>query len=114
MKAGDFAAGLAADGQGRLYVTNNDPATDRTHPLGMPASVAVMDAASGSELGRFTFENDLGLSNFPLAVAVNKDGSRLFVGSQRDDAVYVLDASNPSAMRQLAFLATGAHPGCSC
>jgi YVTN family beta-propeller protein len=108
--AKDFPAGLAVDGKGRLYVTHNDPTHTKAVPFGTPASVSVHDAASGKQLGRFTFEDDLGLSNFPLAVTVNADGSRLYVASQRDDAVYVLDASDPANVRRRAMLTTGSHP----
>jgi YVTN family beta-propeller protein len=106
----DFPAGLAVDGKGRLYVTHNDPTHPKPVPFGTPASVSVHDVAGNKELGRFKFEDDLGLSNFPLAVTVNADGSRLYVASQRDDAVYVLDASDPANIRRRAMLTTGSHP----
>jgi YVTN family beta-propeller protein len=115
----DFAAGIAIDSKGLVYVTQNDPIVrdvgqdddDSSLPkFGSPASATVHDPSSGKELGRFVFEDDLGLSNFPLAVAVRRDGSRLYVGSQRDDAVYVLDTTNPAAIKQIAKLSTGSHP----
>ncbi|MDB5297217.1 MAG: Phosphoesterase family, partial [Phycisphaerales bacterium] len=103
-------AGLAVDAKGRLYVAHNEPRPADKAGLGFPASVSVHDAASGAELGRYAFKTDAGLSNYPLAVAVNDDGSRLYVGSQRDDAVYALDASDPAAIKPRATIATGSHP----
>jgi YVTN family beta-propeller protein len=105
----DFPSGLAIDERGHIYVTQNDPHGTGAN-LGPPGSVSVHDTATGKQLGRYVFQDDLGLSNFPLAVAVNKDGSRLYVGSQRDDAVYVLDATDPAKISPVAKLATGSHP----
>ncbi len=108
-KKGDFPSGLALDGQGRLYVANNDPPA--VPQAQAPSSVAVYDAAAGSELGRFAFVDSFGgTPNFPLAVAVKSDGSRLYVGSQRDAAVYVLDTSDPAQIKQAGKLSTGSHP----
>jgi YVTN family beta-propeller protein len=109
MRQSDFPAGVAIDGKGRLYVTQNDPITP-TYFFGTPASVSVHDTASGREIGRYTFADELGLSNFPLAVTVNDDGSRLYVASERDDAVYVLDAADPANISLIAKVATGANP----
>ena len=110
----DFAAGVAVDGNGHVYVTQNDPSNDNSAidapSFGTPASVSVYDSSTGKEIGRYVFKDDLGLSNFPLAVAVNHDGSRLYVGSQRDDAVYVFDASDPAAIKPVTTLSTGSHP----
>ncbi|MGA2229803.1 MAG: beta-propeller fold lactonase family protein [Tepidisphaeraceae bacterium] len=106
----DFPAGIAADAHGRIYVTQNETTNTPDIPFGTPGSVSIIDAASGKELGRYVFPDPLGLSNFPLAVAVNDDGSRLYVGSQRDDAVYVLDASNPADVKLVTKLSTGSHP----
>jgi YVTN family beta-propeller protein len=106
----DFPAGLALDRKGRLYVAHNDPPHTKAVPFGTPASVSVHDAATGKERGRYTFKDEVGLSNFPLSVAVNADGSKLFVGSERDDAVYVLDARDPADIKHHATIHTGSHP----
>jgi len=110
----DFAAGVAVDAGGHVYVTQNDPSTDERDDdapaFGTPGSVSIHDSSTGKEIGRYIFHDDLGLSNFPLAVAVNRDGSRLYVGSQRDDVVYVLDASEPAAIKLVGTLSTGSHP----
>jgi YVTN family beta-propeller protein len=109
MKPSDFAAGIAVDANNRLYVTSNEP-TSSLPFFDMPASVAVLDAASGRELGRYVFADEQNLSNFPLAIAVNADASRLYVASERDDAVYVLNASDPAHITLVAKLSTGSHP----
>jgi len=108
LRPADFAAGLAADANGRLYVTVNDPVSLQS--FGTAASLVVIDLAKAKEIGRYVFKDDLGLSNFPLAVAVNDAGDRLYVGSQRDDAVIVLDASDPAKIKPVITLATGSHP----
>ncbi len=111
MKTGDFPAGLALDNRGYLYVAVNEFSS-----LGVdlrivttPGSLAVINTLTGLETARYNFNAQL--SNFPLAVAALNDGSKVFVSSQRDGAVYVLNASNPAATPVLAgVLPTGAHP----
>jgi len=108
-KPGDFPAGLALDTAGRLYVANNDPVSPP--PIFKPSSVTIYDAQSGKELGRYDFADSFGgTPNFPLAVAVTKDGKKLYVGSERDSAVYVLDTSDPAHIKSLGKIETGAHP----
>jgi len=104
-KKGDFPSGLAADSRGYLYVANNDPDT-----FIQPTSVAIYNAA-GVEVGRYTFSNSFGgTPNFPLSIAVTKDGSKAYVASQRDSAVYVLDTTNPVSPSLLSKIPTGSHP----
>jgi YVTN family beta-propeller protein len=110
---GDFPSGLALDGRGLLYVVNNDPDTPHLDKP-TPASVAIFEPGAGKEIGRFLFESDLPGSNFPLALAALKDGSKLYVASQRDAAVYVLDTSRPEAVKQVAKVETGSHPVALC
>jgi DNA-binding beta-propeller fold protein YncE len=108
-KKSDFPAGLAIDGSNRLYVANNDPVA--FPPVFQPSSVAIYDAASGKELGRHAFADSFGgTPNFPLAVAVTRDGTRCFVASERDAAVYALDTSDPANIKQIAKIDTGANP----
>lgn len=91
-KKGDFPSGLAADSRGYLYVANNDPDT-----FAQPTSVAIYNGA-GLEVGRYTFGASFaGTPNFPLAIVVTRDGSKTYVASQRDSAVYVLDTTNPAS-----------------
>src|SRR4051794_4726888 len=108
-KKSDFPSGLALDTKGRLYVANNDPQPPPgTHH---PSSVAVYDAKEGKESGRFEFAESFGgTPNFPLAIAVLADGSKLYVASERDGAVYVLDTSDPTKISQVAAISTGSHP----
>jgi YVTN family beta-propeller protein len=110
----DFPSGLALDNAGRLYVANNDPISTGAMTGKPRASVAVYDAAAGKELWRFVFESDLPGSNFPLALAVLADGSKLYVASQRDGAVYVLDTSSPQEPKLRTKLETGSHPVATC
>lgn len=108
LRPADFPAGLAADANGRLYVTQNDPVSLQS--FGTPASLSVIDLEKAKEIGNYVFKDDLGLSNFPLAIAVNDGGTRVYVGSQRDDAVIVLDAKDPAKIKPVATLGTGSHP----
>jgi YVTN family beta-propeller protein len=105
----DFPAGLAVDGRGLLYVTHNDPDNAKL-PFGTPGSVSVHDPNTGKQVGRFVFQDDAGLSNFPLAVRVTHDGSRVYVSSERDSCVYVLDASDPTQIHLRTAIVTGANP----
>ena len=107
---GDFPAGLCLDDRGRLYVANNDPISTKA-PHQTPGSVAIYDASRGKELGRFQFNDSPARTpNFPLAVAALRDGSKLYVSSQRDSAVYVLNTTEPSEPKLLTKIETGAHP----
>ncbi|HTQ39862.1 MAG TPA: hypothetical protein VMJ32_12610 [Pirellulales bacterium] len=108
-KPKDFPAGLAIDNRGWLYVGNN--ASGGGNPLKLTASMAVYDPASHSELGRYTFSESYGgTSNFPLALAVQRDGGKTYVAAERDDCVYVLGTTNPAQIKQIARVPTGAHP----
>ena len=105
-KKGDFPSGLAADKNNHLYVANNDPDT-----FAQPTSVSVYDIIAKKELGRYTFSSSFGgTPNFPLAIATLADGSKTYVASQRDAAVYVLDTSDPTNIKLLKTLNTGSHP----
>ena len=70
----------------------------------------MIDARSGKKLGRFVFTSEMGSCNFPLAVTALPDGSKVYVASQRDAAVYVLDVKDPARPKHLAVLGTGSHP----
>jgi hypothetical protein len=73
-ESSDFPAGLALDDRGLLYVANNDPTGGATS-FEAPASVAIFNVKTGQEVGRFKFDNTIaGTSNFPLSVAVLRDG----------------------------------------
>ncbi len=102
----DFPAGVALDGRDLLYVANNDSNV----PVA-PGSVAIYDTRKLTEVGRVTFSASFyGTPNFPLAVAALSNGSKVFVGSQRDSKVYVIDATTPTAPTLAGSIATGAHP----
>ena len=108
-KKHDFPTGLALDDHGRLYVANNDP---QSTTLPEPSSVAIYDADSEKELGRYRFTDSFAQSpNFPLAVCVLHDGSKLYVASERDGAVYVLNTTDPAHITMAGKISTGSHPG---
>lgn len=110
-RKGDFPSGLAVDAKGRLYVANNDNRSAGGRQYQLPTSVAIYDVAEGKEIGRFAFADSFGgTPNFPLAVAALNDGSKLYVASQRDAAVYVLDTADPATPKLIATLPTGSHP----
>ena len=120
LRAGDFAAGIALDGRGNLFVAVNE-----TYPAGAianittPGSLLVLDAASGAVKSRYSFVLPVSLladgrtpfspTNFPLAVAATS-GGKVYVTSQRDADVLVVDCSDPMNPRAGATIATGAHP----
>jgi DNA-binding beta-propeller fold protein YncE len=120
--AGDFAAGLSLDKRGNLFVAVNE-----TYPAGAvaniitPASLLTLDATSGALKSRYSFFLPVGLladgktpfspTNFPLAVAATSAG-KVYISSQRDGKVYVVDASDPANPKAGAIpsVTTGEHP----
>ena len=129
MKPGDFPAGIALDGQGRLYIalsesfgSSPNPGTAAINNITTPGALAIIDTVSGTELGRYSFvepKSTLSIANatlpfsptnFPLSVAAVADGSKVYVTSQRDNTVSVLNCSIPASPTLTATLATGQHP----
>jgi len=120
VKAGDFAAGVALDGRGNLYIAVNEtyPAPPLAN-IANPASLLVLDAASGALKSRYSFFVPVGTladgktpfspTNFPLAVAATS-GGKVYVTSQRDANVTVVDCTDPMNPKSGAKIATGAHP----
>jgi YVTN family beta-propeller protein len=112
---GDFPAGVALDQRNLLYVTNNTVEAFVSF-MGSPfqvekGSVAIYDRTTKLQVGRYEFVTDpVGLHNYPLGVAVLNNGSKVYVGSQRDGKVYAINATNPAAPALQATIATGAHP----
>jgi YVTN family beta-propeller protein len=102
----DCPAGLAVDTRGYLYVSNNDSGAPT------PSSVAIYDRSTNLEVGRYIFNNSYNLpSNFPLTITALSDGSKVYVASQRDGAVYVLNTTDPTNPTLKAVIQTGQHPG---
>ena len=114
LRPGDLAAGIALDRRGYLYVAINtfSVETNDIRVMTSPGRLAVIDTKTGVEVSRRNFGPKL--SNFPFAVAALRDGSRVFVTSQRDGTVTVLDARDPAAIEELAVLKTGSHPVSLC
>ncbi len=121
---GDFPAGVALDSRGYLYVAiNENYGAGSIANITTPGSLAIINTSTGAEVGRYSFAEAAGNltlgggntasftpSNFPLSVAALSDGSKVYVSSQRDNAVYVLNCASPAAPTQSAALATGQHP----
>lgn len=102
-----WCTGLAADNRGYLY------AADRGK--GIPflrASLGIYDRISSKLVGSLSFNEDPTLSNFPLSVAARSDGSQVYVASERDGGVYVINATQPSKPvgGRPAFIPTGRNP----
>jgi len=77
----------------------------------LPGSIAIYDVAAGIEIGRFEFTDSFGgTPNFPLAIAALNDGSKLYVASQRDSAVYVSTPPTRRKPKLATILSTGSHP----
>ena len=107
----DFPAGLAVDSHGHLFVANQASDQHTENPFTSTGSVAIYDPATRRELGRYSFTNSYsGTSNFPLAITAKSDGTRAYIASERDNAVYVLDATDPSHPTLAQTIAVGAHP----
>src|SRR5262249_10925676 len=105
----DFPAGVALDEQGHLYVANQH--LGGKNPFAAAGSVAIYDIKKETEIGRFAFTDSYsGTTNFPLAICALRDGSKVYVASERDGAVYVLDTHDPSKPTLAAKLETGTHP----
>jgi YVTN family beta-propeller protein len=109
----DFPAGLSVDGNGLLYVANNT--SGGPNPLQSPGSLAIYDPAgadhAGKELGRCELP-DLyhGTSAFPLAVCAMHDGTKAYIDSERNDAVYAISTADPTHPVVQATISTGARP----
>jgi DNA-binding beta-propeller fold protein YncE len=102
----DFPSGLATDTRGYLYVVNNDPST-----FFVPGSVAIYSQSTQTEVGRYSFTGSwYGTPNYPLAIAVMSNGSKAYVSSERDGAVYDLNTSDPTNPTLTAAIPTGANP----
>lgn len=109
-KKGDFPSGLATDSKKHLYVANNDPSAFKVI-FDHPGSVAIYDTESEEEIGRYEFkESHNGTPNYPLALAARSDGSKLYVASERDAAVYVLNTTDPAHPKLAGQIETGSHP----
>ncbi len=106
---GDFIAGLALDSRGVLFATSND-ATGKDFPLNCPGTVIAFDTKTRREISRLDLPSYMGMSNFPLAIAVTPDGARVFAASQRDACLYVLDATDAAHLKYLDKIDTGSHP----
>ncbi len=98
-------AGLAISESGdRIYCVNNN--TGR--PTGMMGSLTAFDAASGRVVGRSR------LPGFPYAIAAvtagPSRGRKLYVSSERDACVAVLDPDALDADSDPRTIPTGVHP----
>ena len=117
VKHGDFPAGLALSPDGKyLFAADNQfyalkatSTTDLITNLSAPGSLIAYSTATGAEVTRLPFGTEF--SSFPLAVAVA--GNQVYVTSQRDSAVYVVNAANLASAGTLSLtttIPTGAHP----
>jgi YVTN family beta-propeller protein len=105
----DFPAGVCLDDHGYLYATNQHIGGE--NPYMSSGSVAVYDTSTAKEIGRYTFSESFhGTTNYPLAICALHDGSKVYIGSERDNAVYVLDTSTPTKPNLAATIAVGTHP----
>jgi YVTN family beta-propeller protein len=108
-RKGDFPSGLAADAHNHLFVANNNP-SELPIPFFHPCSMSIYDIQTEEEIGRYEFTSHNNTPNFPLAITATSDGKKVYVASERDAAVYVLDASDPAHPKLAQTLPTGAHP----
>jgi DNA-binding beta-propeller fold protein YncE len=101
----NFIAGLALDSKGtHLYATHNETsaATDQK------GSISILDIAGKRVLGRVQ------TAGFPYAIAAVTTGpnadKKVYVSSERDGVVSVLDVSDPTQPHALREIKTGDHP----
>ena len=131
MVSSDFPAGIALDSRGYLYVAVNQAytggsITDAT----TPGSLVVYDtaapgvitktlpttknspaAAPAPETSRLLLGTPGSNTNYPYAVAALANGSKVYVSSQRDDAVFVLNTQNPEVPTLTKTITSGAESG---
>ena len=123
LKPGDFPAGVSLDSRGYLYVAINENfGNGSVNGIVTPGSLAILDTNTGAEVGRYSFIEPVSTlsipnaaipftpTNFPLSVAALNDGSKVYVSSQRDNAVYVVDCSTPASPKEVTSIPTGQHP----
>jgi YVTN family beta-propeller protein len=119
----DFPAGLAVSADGKyLYVANHQAKT--TNNAG---SLSIFDTTTGTQVGRLDFTAANGFtsvvstpaytgaaagtaSSFPYAIAVSKDGSKVYVGASSSEYVYSINVTTPAAPHLAAEIHTGSHP----
>ncbi|HLV81582.1 MAG TPA: bifunctional YncE family protein/alkaline phosphatase family protein [Chthonomonadaceae bacterium] len=105
----NFVAGLALSADGaRLYAANNETsaATDQQ------GSVSILDTAANRVIGKAR------TAGFPYAVAAITKGpdadKKLYVSSERDGVVSVVDVQDPAHARLLRNIPTGDQPIALC
>ncbi len=123
LKVGDFPAGVSLDSRGYLYVAiNENYGAGGVANITTPGALAIIDTSTGNEVGRYSFVEPVSTlnipgatipfspTNFPLSVAALNDGSKVYVSSQRDGAVYAINCADPASPKASATLTTGQHP----
>lgn len=101
----DCIAGLAVSSDGNyLYIVHNE-STLATHFKGM---LSILDARTGKRVG------EVATPGFPYAIVAITKGpfadKRIYVSSEMEGVVSVIDVSNPTAPKLLRNIATGDHP----
>ena len=117
VKHGDFPAGLALDSRGYLYVANNEyyalqstksqKVTDAVSNVVAPGQLVIYNTSTNAEVSRVTLGSPE-FSSFPLAVAVV--GTKAYVTSQRDGAVYAVNPRDLRGRPLPTAIVTGQHP----
>ncbi|SRR5579884_47193 len=101
----NFVAGIALSSDGaRLYAVNNETSL-ATHLKG---AVSVLDTAGNRVLGKVE------TPGFPYAIAALTQGAqadkKVYVTSERDGVVSVLDVTDPASPKLVHNISTGDHP----
>ncbi|MFH0802710.1 MAG: alkaline phosphatase family protein [bacterium] len=105
----DQPGGLALDTRGYLYVTNTIPvAASPTTGHAGPSTLSIFTTAGVRQGTGYTFPGQTPC--YPQAITVKSDGSAAYVASERDDCVYVLNTTVPTAPTLTATINTGDHP----
>lgn len=139
MKPGEAPAGLSLDSSGKLYVAVNTNNTGGLRQLISPGYMVVYDTTNPAittskpapEVSRVAFNGPMDTfgtytapsntsfragraapftpTNFPYAIAALSNGSKVYVGSQRDGGIFSINMANP-AKPVTSFIPTGSHP----
>jgi YVTN family beta-propeller protein len=106
---GDYPAGIAVSPDGHtLFIANKTfyLRGDDGRPLTTPGQLIIVDTMAEKETARLDLSDKL--TSYPFAVAAV--ASKVYVTSDRDGLVYVVDCAEPAHPKLVKTVVTGSHP----